>query len=397
MTDQTAGPDEGNEETLMTTSTPSQRLVSLDVFRGATVALMILVNNPGSYTIRYPALRHASWNGWTMADMVFPFFLWIMGTAMTFSFRKRQAAGDSGQGLILHALRRSAIIFVLGLLINAFPFGLGAPFSFDTMRIPGVLQRIAVCYFVVAILLVTTSVRVQVLFSIFCMAVYWFLIKRVPVPGYGPGVLQPLGNLAWYVDSTLLGGHTFAFAPARGFDPEGILSTIPAFATTLFGVFTGYWLRSQRSRESKSAWMFIAGLAMIGAGAVMHLGLPINKNLWTSSFAVFMGGWSLVCFSTFYWLLDIKRAARALQAFSIFGMNAITIYVVSEFVAITLFVVKVGRGGEGAITLHDWIYTVLFASWASPLNASLAYAIAYVGVMYLLGWTMWKRNLFVKV
>jgi predicted acyltransferase len=329
--------------------------------------------------------------------MVFPFFLRIMGMAMTFSFVKRQTAGATGRSLLLHALKRSAIIFALGLLINAFPFGIGVPFSFATVRIPGVLQRIAICYLVAAVLLIATGIRVQILTSLFFLATYWFLIKLVPVPGYGAGVLEPLGNLGWYIDSTLLHGHAFAWAPAKGFDPEGILSTIPAFATTLFGVFTGYWLRTERSREKKTVWMLLAGFIMIVAGTVLDRWLPINKNLWTSSFAVFMGGWALVCFSAFYWLLDVRRTARPLEKFSIFGMNAITLYVVSELLAMTLFVIRVMPAGGVPTTLHDRVYSSLFASWLSPLNASLAYAIAFVGVMYLLGWMMWKRNWFVKV
>lgn len=381
----------------MTTPTPQQRLLSLDVFRGATIALMVLVNNPGSWSIRYPQLKHAAWNGWTMTDMVFPFFLWIMGLAMTFSFAKRRAAGATTQSLILHSLKRSAIIFALGILLNAFPFGVGAPFSFATLRVPGVLQRIAICYFVAAVLFVTTSVRAQLLSSISFLAVYWFLMKLVPVPGYGAGVLEPLGNLGRYLDSLLLDGHTWAWAPAKGFDPEGFISTIPAFSTTIFGVLTGCWLRSEHSREDKTGWMFFTGFIMILAGATLDMWLPINKNLWTSSYAVFMGGWALICFSMFYWLLDVKGKARWFDRLTVFGMNAITLYVVSELLAITLQVIRVSRANGVVISLHEWIYSSVFVSWQSPLNASLAYAIAYVGVMYLLGWVMWKRKLVVRV
>lgn len=375
---------------------PQQRLLSLDVFRGATIALMILVNNRGSWSFSYPELKHAAWNGWTMTDMVFPFFLWIMGVAMTFSFAKRQAAGATTQSMITHALKRAAILFALGILINAFPFGVGAPFSFATLRIPGVLQRIAICYLVAAVLFVTTGIRTQLVSSVLFLAAYWVLMKLVPVPGYGAGVLEPVGNLGWYIDSSLLKGHTWAWAPAKGFDPEGIISTIPAFATTIFGVLTGYWLRSEREQERKAVWMFSAGFIMILAGATLGIWLPINKNLWTSSYAVFMGGWALVSFSLFYWLIDVKGKARWLEALRIFGMNAIALYVASELLAITLVVIKLGRDGT-VISLHEWIYSSIFASWLNPLNASLAYSIAFLGLMCLLGWVMWKRDWFVKV
>jgi predicted acyltransferase len=381
----------------MTAPTTQQRLVSLDVFRGATIALMILVNNPGSWSIRYSELRHAAWNGWTMTDMVFPFFLWIMGLAMTFSFAKRKDAGTSTHYLIIHALRRSAIIFALGILLNAFPFGVGAPFSFATLRIPGVLQRIAICYFVAAVLFVTTSIRVQLLSSISFLAIYWLLMKLVPVPGYGSGILEPVGNLGWYIDSLLLGRHAWAWAPAQGFDPEGIISTIPAFSTTMFGVLTGYWLRSENSRENKTVWMFVSGFIMILAGATLDRWFPINKNLWTPSYAVFMGGWALLCFSMFYWLLDVKGKARWLEKLTVFGVNAIVLYVVSELLAITLVVIQVSRANGAAISLHEWIYLSVFASWLGPLNASLAFAIVYIGAMYFLGWVMWKKKLVVKV
>ena len=378
------------------TAESRQRLLSLDVFRGATIALMILVNNPGSWFSSYPQLKHAAWHGWTMTDMVFPFFLWIMGMAMTFSFGARTAAGATTQSLIVHAFKRAAIIFALGILINSFPFGVGAPFSFATLRIPGVLQRIAICYLVSAVLFVTAGVRGRLFFSVFFLAIYWVLMKLVPVPGYGAGVLEPVGNLGWYIDATLLNGHTFAWAPAKGFDPEGIISTIPAFSTTLFGALTGSWLRSARSQTNKTVGMLFAGIAMILAGAALDARLPINKNLWTSSYAVFMGGWALLCFSIFYWLLDVKGKGRWLKALRVFGMNAIVLYVASELLATILEVIKTGRSGT-VVSLREWIYSHLFKPWLNPSNASLAYAIAFVGLMYLLGWVMWKRNWFVKV
>ena len=373
------------------------RLASLDVFRGLTIAMMILVNDPGSFSDAYPQLRHAAWNGWTMTDMVFPFFLWIMGVAMTFSLARRKEKGTTTGSLILHALRRSLIIFALGIVVNGFPFGFGAAFSFDTLRIPGVLQRIAICYFIVAVLVLKTTPRTQLLGAGGLLVLYWALVKLVPVPGFGPGIMNPVGCLCWYVDSNLLAGHTWIWAPTPGFDPEGIVSTLPAIATTIFGVITGRYLRSERSGETKAAEMFVVGYAMILAGVVADIWLPINKNCWTSSYAIFMGGWALVCFATVYWLIDVKHRGRWLEPFRIFGLNAITLYVVSELLATLLWVITVGQGSGAVLTLHDQIYKSLFVPFFSPVNASLAFAIVYVLLHFVLGWGMWKKGWIVRV
>ncbi|HXX62219.1 MAG TPA: heparan-alpha-glucosaminide N-acetyltransferase domain-containing protein, partial [Bacteroidota bacterium] len=209
----------------------THRLLSLDAFRGATIAGMILVNNPGSWSESYAQLKHSAWNGWTFTDMIFPFFLWIMGVAMTFSFAKRREAGASVGSLMGHVLRRALIIFALGIVVNGFPFGIGAPFSLATLRIPGVLQRIAICYVLASALYLKVGVRALVLWAAALLAAYWAAVMLIPVPGFGPGVLNPVGSLCWYVDSNLLKGHTWIYAPAEGFDPEGIISTIPSIAT----------------------------------------------------------------------------------------------------------------------------------------------------------------------
>lgn len=386
-----------SKESAMTSPTASQRLLSLDVFRGATIAAMILVNNPGSWSNSYPQLRHAAWHGWTMTDMIFPFFLWIMGVAMTFSFAKRREGGASTSSLLMHALRRSAIIFALGLVVNGFPFGAGTSFSWATLRIPGVLQRIAICYFVAAAIYLHTRVKVQVIWSAVLLAVYWAAMKLIPVPGYGAGVLDPVGNLGWYLDSNLLEGHTWVWAPAAGFDPEGIISTIPAIATTLLGVLTGYWLRGDRQPEEKTAWMFVAGVPLLFLGLIADMWLPINKNLWSSSFVLWMGGWALLCFATCYWLLDVKKSDWWKHPFRVFGMNAITLYVVSELLATLLDVITIHGPDRVPKSLHGYLYEGFFASWLSPTNASLGYAILFVVVMYGMGWVMWKNKWFVKV
>jgi len=383
----------------MTSSGASQRLMSLDAFRGATIAGMILVNNPGSWGTVYPQLLHAPWDGWTFTDWIFPFFLWIVGVAMTFSFAKRVERGDSRAGLMLHVVRRSAIIFGLGLLMAAFPFGLVGDhqFSLSTLRIPGVLQRIALCYLIASAIFLTTSRKAQVAWILGLLASYWMLVKLVPVPGYGAGVLEPTGNLCWWVDSHLLAGHTWSGAPVPGFDPEGIVSTIPAIATTLLGVMTGHLLRSGRSKEEKTVWMFVAGMFLLLLGAILDMWLPVNKNLWTSSYAVFMAGWANVCLAMFYWFIDVKGASGWAKPFVIYGMNAITVFVLAGLVAKLTFVISFASADGRSVSLKTLIYENLFQPLTSPMNASAAYALSYVVLFFVVAWFMWKRQWFLKV
>ncbi len=383
----------------MTTLVPPKRLLSLDAFRGATIALMVLVNDPGGDG-SYPQLLHHHWSGWTMTDMVFPFFLWIVGVAMTFSFAKRIEQGERKSVIILHAFRRAVILFILGLIVNNFPFGWigSSTFSWATWRIPGVLQRIAVCYFIATVIYLNTTVRAQIGWITGLLAAYWLLVKLVPVPGYGAGVLEPRGNLLWYIDSSVFGGHTYIFAPEPGFDPEGILSTLPAITTTLFGILTGTWLRrTDRAMEEKTVWMFVAGILLALLGIVLDLWLPINKNMWTSSYAVFMAGWALVGLGIFYWLIDVKGFTRWAKFFIIFGVNAIALYMFSELLASVLWVIPAAAPDGSRYSLHEFIYQHWFQPWASPLNASLFFAIAYVLLTFAVAWILWKRQWFLKI
>jgi predicted acyltransferase len=382
-----------------TSNSTSQRLVSLDAFRGATIAGMILVNNPGSWSDIYPQLRHAAWNGWTFTDFIFPFFLWIVGVAMTFSFSKRIAAGDHKRQLMLHVLWRAIVIFGLGLFLTGFPFGLafGHNFSWAAIRIPGVLQRIAVCYLIVSAIVLYAKPLIQGLFIPVLLVGYWLLVKMVPVPGYGAGIMDPTGSLCWYVDSTVLAGHTWSGAPVPGFDPEGIVSTIPAIASTLFGVMTGHFIRSQRTPEVKTAWMFFTGMVFLLLGAILDMWLPINKNLWTSSYSVFMAGWALVCLACFYWLIDVQGYKKWAQPFVIYGMNAIAAFVLSGFIGKLLYLIKFTGADGQVITLKTIIYQSWFTPYFSSINASLAFAIFFNLVMFAIAWMMWKKKWFLKV
>ncbi len=379
--------------------TASTRLVSLDAFRGATVAGMILVNNPGTWSAIYPQLEHARWNGWTFTDLIFPFFLWIVGVAIHFAFTKRLQKGTPKGKLMAHALQRSLIIFGLGLFLSGFPFGLlfDQHFSFATWRIPGVLQRIAVCYFVASAIYLTSGPKMQVVWIVSLLGLYWIASMLIPVPGYGAGVLEPTGSLAWYIDSNLLAGHTWRGAPAPGFDPEGILSTLPAIATTLMGVMTGRWLSGSHTKEEKTSWMFVIGNLMLLLGVILDMWMPINKNLWTPTYSIFMCGWSLICLAVFYWLIDVKGYAKWAMPFVMYGVNAIAVFVLSGLVARLLGMIKVTGPDGNPASLWQWMFQTWFLSIASPINASLLFAICFNLVMFAVVWALWKKKIVIKV
>src|SRR5918997_6562826 len=250
------------------------RLLSLDVFRGITIAGMILVNNPGTWSSIYWPLRHAEWHGWTPTDLIFPFFLFIVGVSITLAFARRMESGGDEYDLLKKVLKRSVLIFALGLFLNGFPY-----FNLAEIRIAGVLQRIAVCYFVASIIfLKVKNWRTQAIIAAALLLLYWALMTVVPVPGFGAGDLGKEGNLAAYIDRWLLGPHIWK--GGKVFDPEGLLSTIPAITTTICGVLTGHWLRSKRTEMEKVAGMFFAGACAVIVGWVWHSWFPINKSLW---------------------------------------------------------------------------------------------------------------------
>jgi len=368
-----------------------ERLMSLDAFRGATIAGMMLVNNPGTWSAIYPQLEHAEWNGWTFTDWIFPFFLWIVGVAMTMSFAHRQVRGDTKKQLLIQVVKRSLIIFGCGLFLAGFPF-----FHLSTIRIPGVLQRIAVCYFIASlIVLYTKNIRTVAYWLVGFLISYWLMMKLIPVPEIGAGVMERGKNFSAYIDSIFLSGHMWGYT--KTWDPEGIVSTLPAVATALFGVMTGHYLRSQHSKEEKTAWMFVAGNILLFLGALLDMWLPINKSIWTSSYSIFMAGWALVCFAMFYWIIDVKGYKRWAKPFIIFGMNAITVFVISGMVG-RLYgsVIKLNQPDGSEISLQGYIFRTFFLPLASPINASLIYAICFLLFLYLIAWIMWTRKWFLK-
>ncbi len=378
---------------------PAGRLASLDAFRGATIAAMLLVNNPGSWSHAYGPLLHAPWHGWTFTDLIFPAFLWIVGVSLTLSTARRIEAGADRAALLRHAAQRSAIIFALGLLLATFPFGLlpAHDFSLATVRIPGVLQRIAVCALAATAIFLWTGPRGQAAWAAGLLVGYWGLLTLVPVPGHGPGVLEPKGSLAWWIDSNLLAGHTWRGAPAPGFDPEGILSTLPAIATVLCGTLAGAWMRGVRPPERTSAGLVLSGLALLAVGWAWGLVFPINKNLWTSSYTVFMAGWSSLLFGLFHWLVDVRGWRRWAQPFVWYGMNALALFVLAGLVGRLLGLIRWTGESGAAVTLKGWLYGTFFTPYFEPINASLAFAVSFVLAFLALAWALWRRGWFIKV
>lgn len=380
-------------------SAPNNRLVSLDAFRGATIAAMLLVNNPGSWSHVYAPLLHARWHGWTPTDLIFPAFLWMVGVSMTLSTARRVEAGADRVALLRHAGQRAAIIFGLGLFLNAFPFGLlpGSDFSFAALRWPGVLQRIALCYLAASVIFLGCKPRGQALWAAGLLLGYWALLSFVPVPGHGAGVLEPTGSLAWWIDSHLLAGHTWSGAPAPGFDPEGLLSTLPAIGNVLCGTLAGYLLRAAPNGARASGNLAGCGVALIALGVAWGAVFPINKNLWTSSFVLLTSGWAMVGFGAFHWLIDVRGWRAWAQPFVWYGMNALALFVLAGLAGRLLYVVS-WTGADGAkVTLKSALYSTLYTSWLGPMHASLAFAVTFVLAFLALAWAMWRRKWFIKV
>ena len=366
------------------------RLPSVDALRGLTVAAMVLVNNPGTWSAVYPPLRHAEWHGFTPTDMIFPFFLFIVGVSIPLALGPRLEAG--GAGVVGRVVRRSALIFAFGLLLHAQPF-----FDLSTLRIPGVLQRIALCYLLAALLFVITGgARGWPLHAITAGALlvgYWLLMTRVAAPGQVAGDLSPAGNLAGYVDRLVLGPrHIWKASP--WYDPEGILSTLPATATTLLGVLAGHWLRRARP-VARLLWaLIVGGVAAAGLGWLWGLSFPVNKSLWTSSYALMMSGFAALALALCYWLIEVRGLRRWAAPLVLFGVTALPLFFLSTAMARLLLLIRVGPEHT---RLHAWLFTRLFAPWAEPVNASLAFALAYLLLWWMLMWLLQRTGLRLRV
>jgi predicted acyltransferase len=374
------------------------RLTSLDAFRGFTIAAMVLVNNPGDWGKLYPQLAHAKWNGWTFTDTIFPFFLFIGGVSMALSLGRLAAAGFDKPTLLRKLAVRALLIFLIGFALNLIP-----NFNFETVRIPGVLQRIAVCTLLAAPIVVYCSWRQQLGWIAALLATYSVLMLWVPVPGIGAGVLEPGKDIGAWLDRLVLGKHLWV--QAKTWDPEGLVSTIPALCSQLVGVLAGRWLLSNTPRSEQTVWLLLAGLVLLALGSILDaILMPINKSLWTSSYCLLMSGWALLAFAAFYWLLDVTPSAALREAagrwsrpFVIYGMNALFIFAMSGLIAKMLGFIKFTQPDGSLLPLGRMLYAPIRALPIAPVNTSLLYALLFNAFMFGIAWIMWRNKWFVKV
>lgn len=347
----------------------TNRLRALDVFRGLTVVGMILVNCSGSDNV-YAMMDHAPWNGLTLADFVFPSFLFIVGVSAALSQRARRARGEPARALARRAAQRALGLFALGMLVNFVVFR-----EATGIRWPGVLQRIALCSLGASGFLLADAPAAEPAAVAIILLGYWLLLTRVPVPGHGAGVLTPEGNLASWLDRRLMGGHLLT--PLE--DQEGLLSTLPSLATTLMGVIAGRRLASRGAGRSEALRLGAAGLALAALGAAWAPSFPLNKHLWTSSFALVTGGACLAGLAACLLLFDQARERWTLPLEAL-GKRALAAYVLAGFVYGVLEFVKVPLPGGAAGNLKLWLNARLFGSWLSPRTASLAFAAAFAAL-----------------
>ena len=376
---------------------PSDRLLSLDVFRGITIMGMILVNNPGTWSAIYPQLEHAKWHGCTFTDLIFPFFLFIVGVAISYSLSKRKSQGGDMKSLYLNVFRRGIILFSLGLILAGFPFGLlfGHQFSFSTIRIPGVLQRIAVVYMIASILFLTTNTKFQYWFTGSILVIYTMLMSWIPVPGVGPGNFEPGTNLSAWIDRLILGNHLWS--GTKLWDPEGILSTLPAVGSAMLGIFTGNLLRSEKDPTTKTVWLYVGGSVLMVAGWIWSFWFPMNKNIWTSSYVLWTAGLGLNFLAFCYWFIDVKKITWWIKPFQVYGMNAITVFFLSGIVGRIMYMVKWTGADGNIVTIQSYLFNTFFLSWMQPINASLAWAIFYILAWLGLMWILYAKKIFIKV
>ena len=393
----TTSPSLSGAQSSLTAVRPG-RLLSLDVLRGLTIAFMILVNNNGSEAHAYWPLKHAAWNGFTPTDLVFPTFLFLVGISTVYSTAARLAQGATRRSLFLHVLRRAVILYLLGLVVNSFPF-----FHLHTMRFYGVLPRIAICYLIVASLyLINPGWRSKAAVAIAALVSYWILMRFVPVPGFGipthdiPLLDRDANLTAWLDRQIFSASHLYEHTR----DPEGLLSTIPALATAILGLLTGIWLRTLQPLRTRAAGIAIAGISGVLLGGLWNLSFPINKKLWTSSYVLFAGGLSLLILALCLVIVDLREKSpaasghsRFFSPFLVFGTNAIAAYVFSELLQSTLSSIHPHPG----INLQQMLYRSIADVIPNPAFASLLYSIGFVAVCWIPISVLYRRGIFIKI
>ncbi len=397
-----------------------ERLLSLDVFRGLTIAGMLLVNDPGSWEHIYAPLEHAPWNGWTPTDLIFPFFLFIAGITTHLSLSARRARGDSERAIRNQIIRRGALIFLFGFLVNGFPYftwgdvaGITDPTFLQRVgdrllhwRIMGVLQRIGLAYLCAALLTFRTSLRQQVLTIAGLLFGYWMVMTVLPVPGEGTiGALLldfPARTMAAWTDRMVLdwsrwglGNHLWV--SSRTWDPEGILSTVPAIATCMLGNLAGRWIAQRAPLSERLAGLSAGGALLMMTGLMWHWVFPINKSLWTSSYVLFCGGMAALTLATVMWIVDFQKIRGWTKPFVVYGLNPTIAFVGSGIMARCIYSIFTVTVGGTRVSLEEGIYQTFFASWLAPINASLAFALSFVLLWYGILLVLYRRNIILKV
>lgn len=369
-----------------------ERLLSLDVFRGLTIIGMILVNNPGSWKDVYSPLLHAEWNGCTPTDLVFPFFLFIVGVSIVFSLNNILSANNKevSSQTLKRIFKRFFILFLLGIFLAAFP-----KFEFNTMRIPGVLQRIAFVYLFASLILLSPLKNKLLHISVLILIVYWLLIYFIPIPNYGYTYMDKENNIIAWIDRYILSNHLYR--QGINGDPEGILSTLPALVTTISGMILGKYLIGEKDKILKVVWIFFGGTILMIIGYLWDFWFPINKNLWTSSYVVYTSGMALIGFGICYWLIDVLGYKKLIQPFLVFGKNAITAFFLSSLTAKILFTVKFNSEEGKLITLKGFLYNMFFIPYFAPKNASLFFALFTIMFWYIILLILYKKNIFIKI
>ena len=368
------------------------RFLALDIFRGATIALMVIVNTPGTWSYVYGPLRHAEWHGCTLTDLVFPFFLFIIGVAMRFSFDKYDICKYGP--LFNKIIFRTITIFSIGLLLNAFPF-IRQNWDWSSFRILGVLQRIALAYFFASFIVLRLDVKGLVKISFFLLVGYWLLLMSYGFySGQDPYSLKY--NLILVIDSFLLGESHLYGGTGIQFDPEGLLSTIPSIVTILIGFLVGTMIKTTNDHQDNIQRMVVLGSLLIITGWLWSFGFPINKQLWTSSYVLYTAGIAIILLSGMIWIVDIKKIDWWTKPFVILGSNAIFLYVLSSLWVKILLKISFELDGK-IVSGYFYLYKTIFQPIAGNINGSLFFAISHVLMFLLILTWMHRKKIFIRI
>lgn len=361
----------------------TNRILSVDAFRGFTIAAMILVNNPGDWGYVFGPLLHAEWNGLTPTDLIFPFFLFIVGISISLAYSKKLESGANKPKLVQKILWRSVKIFLIGLALNFIHV-----LNLADLRIVGVLQRIAIVFMVCSLLFLFSGRRIQIITAVSILLAYFLAMVLIPIPGYGKAMLEPGINLAAWVDSYLVPGKMWQIT----WDPEGFFSTLPAIATGIFGMLIGSFIHSKKAAEQKMLWIYLIGFAALAIGYMWSWVFPINKNLWTSSFVLVTGGLACLTLASFMFLIDFLANKRLAQAGIIFGANAITIYVMAELGNKLFYQLPFGQ-----LSLSGHFMQLFSASEILLKTGSFLYALFYIAVLFIPALILYRRKIFIRL